>query len=166
MAATYLRSFANKLPLNLMRIFINLWPPFLGTGIKITKIAPDFRLIEVSMKLHWYNKNYVGTHFGGSIYAMTDAFYMLMLMKNLGEDYIVWDKAAFIDFKKPGLGKLTATFVFTQEEIDAVRKQADANFHYIFDKPVDVIDSDGIVIASIIKTLYVRNKKFIPNPQH
>ena len=77
-----------------LRRWINLWPPFLGAGIRVKRIAPDMKAVDVEMKLRWWNANYVGTHFGGSLFAMTDAFYMLMLMANLGGDYIVWDKAA------------------------------------------------------------------------
>jgi len=78
------------------RRWINLWPPSLGAGIRVKHIAPDMKAVDVEVKLRWWNANYVGTHFGGSLFAMTDAFYMLMLMANLGRDYIVWDKAASI----------------------------------------------------------------------
>jgi hypothetical protein len=76
-----------------LRRWINLWPPFRGAGIRITRIASDMKSNDVEMKLGFWNANYVGTHFGGSLFAMTDAFYMLMLMHHLGRDYIVWNKA-------------------------------------------------------------------------
>ena len=85
-----------------LRRAVNFWPPFLGAGIRVKHISPDMKFIEVQMKLRWWNANYVGTHFGGSLFAMTDAFYMLMLMANLGRDYIVWDKTASIRYRKPG----------------------------------------------------------------
>ena len=44
--------------------------------------------IDVEMKLRWWNANYVGTHFGGSLFAMTDAFYMLMVMAKLGKELV------------------------------------------------------------------------------
>ena len=72
---------------------LNLYPPYWGTGIFVKKISPDFREIIVQMKMTWYNRNYVNTHFGGSLYSMTDPFFMLMLMQILGKEYIVWDKA-------------------------------------------------------------------------
>jgi hypothetical protein len=93
-----------------LRRWINLWPPFLGMGIRIRRIAPDMKAVDVEMKLRFWNANYVGTHFGGSLFAMTDPFYMLMLMANLGRDYIVWDKAATIRYKKPGRGTVRAEF--------------------------------------------------------
>lgn len=142
----------------LFQHLMGYWPPFIGTGIVVDKISPDFRYVEVSMKLHWYNRNYVGTHFGGSMYAMTDPFYMLILLKNLGRDYIVWDKAGFIEFKKPGRGTLKAVFQFTEQEIQEVRQQADMHGKFIFDKPVDLTDEAGDIVATVVKTLYVRKK--------
>lgn len=163
MAANYLRRLGDKFSPNITRALVNLWPPFLAMGIRVEKnLNNNFRHLEISMKMHWYNINYVGVHFGGGIYTMTDAFYMLMLMKNLGSDYIVWDKAASINFKKPGLGTLHATFIFTEEEIEKVRQQADTNPKYIFDKAVDVLNEQDEVIASCIRTLYVRRKDKTP----
>lgn len=158
MSANALRYVSDKLPLSWQRIFFNFWPPFLAMGIKIEKWSPDSRYLEASMKLHWYNTNYVGVHFGGGIYALTDAFYMLMLMKCLGRDYIVWDKAASINFQKPGTGTLRAIFTYTPEEIQNIREQADANQQYIFNKPVEIINEQNIVVALVTKTLYVRRK--------
>ena len=114
MALHLLRHFRDSMPLSVLRLLINSWPPLLGAGIKIKSLSRDYRDIVVNLSLRWYNKNYVGTHFGGSIFAMTDPFYMLMLIKNLGDEYIVWDKAAQIDFKKPGTGVLTAHFVLNR----------------------------------------------------
>jgi hypothetical protein len=85
-----------------LRRWVNFWPPFLGAGVRVKHIAGDMRAVDVEMRLRWWNANYVGTHFGGSLFAMTDAFYMLMLMANLGREYIVWDKAATIRYKKRG----------------------------------------------------------------
>jgi hypothetical protein len=87
-------------------ILLNVWPPFLGAGIRVNRFQPDWKGIEVEMKLRRWNSNYVGTHYGGSLYSMADPFYMLMLIENLGSDYIVWDKSATIRFKKPGKGRL------------------------------------------------------------
>ena len=93
--------FQKKMGANNLRRGMNLWPPLLFAGVRILHIAPDFKRVTVQMKLRWFNRNYVGTHFGGSLYAMTDPFYMLMLMKNLGRRYYVWDYSADIRFLKP-----------------------------------------------------------------
>lgn len=149
----------SRMPRWLVRFYINHWRPLWGCGVHIDSISNDYRLIKVALPLRWYNKNFVGVHFGGSLFLMTDAFYMVMLTINLGTDYIVWDKSAKIDFKKPGRGTVRATFHFTDEEINDVRSKADSLEKYVFDKLVDIIDEQGDVVASVVKTLYVRRKK-------
>jgi hypothetical protein len=104
-----------------LRRWVNLWPPFRGAGIRIKRVAPDMKAIDVEMKLRFWNANYVGTHFGRSLFAMTDAFYMLMLMASLGRDYIVWDKAATIRYKKPGRGTVRAEFRLSDSQIEDIR---------------------------------------------
>ena len=106
-----------------LRRWINFWPPFLGAGIRIRHIAPDMKAVDVEMKLRWWNANYVGTQFGGSLFAMADPFYMLMLMANLGPDYIVWDKAASIRYRKPGKGTVRAEFRLSESQIEDIREK-------------------------------------------
>jgi len=159
MLAQWIKRNANTLPPNWLRHVGNLWSPFRGAGIKIAYISPDYREVHVTMKLRWFNRNYVGTHFGGSLYAMTDPFYMMMLINNLGNDYIVWDKGARIDFVKPGRGTVHARFLFTEEEIQAVKAEADQRDKYVFEKLAEVVDDRGALIARIDKVLYVRRKK-------
>jgi len=147
-----------RLPASWVRILFNQWRPFWGAGITVDWISPDYSTIKASLTLHWYNQNYVGVHFGGSIFVLTDAFYMIILMRQLGENYIVWDKAAYIEFKKPGRGKIRAVFSFTPEEVALIRAAADSQDKYIFERPVDVLNEQGEVVASVVKTLYVRRK--------
>lgn len=142
-----------------LRRGVNLWPPFLGAGIRVKRIAPDMKAIDVEMKLRWWNANYVGTHFGGSLFAMTDAFYMLMLMANLGRDYIVWDKAASIRYRKPGRGTVTAEFRLNNAQLDDIREKLKTLPKYEPTFTVEVKDEQGIVIAEVEKLLYVRVKE-------
>lgn len=158
MNASLLRRLVSMLPARFIRLFGNLYFPYLGAGIRCTRVTDDYTELDVRMKLTWYNRNYVGTQFGGSLYAMTDPYYMLMLINNLGRDYIVWDKAAKIDFKKPGRGTVYAYFRLSKSQIAAIKKEADENPKYIFDLPINVVDQDGVVIAEVTKTLYVRRK--------
>lgn len=141
-----------------LRRWINLWPPFLGAGIRIVHIAPDMKSVDAEMKLRWWNANYVGTHFGGSLFAMCDPFYMLMLMANLGGDYIVWDKAASIRYRKPGRGTVRAEFRLTDAAIDDVREKLKALPKYEPMFRVEVKDEQGTVIAEVEKVLHVRRK--------
>ena len=159
MLAQFLRKNAHRLPASVMRRLGNLWMPFLGAGIKIVYVSPDYREIRVQLKLRWYNRNYVGTHFGGSMYAMTDPFYMMILINNLGRNYIVWDKGARIEFVKPGRGTLNVRFALDEQQIEAIKQTADREGKYVFELPVEVLDEAGEVVASVNKTLYVRNKQ-------
>jgi acyl-coenzyme A thioesterase PaaI-like protein len=142
-----------------LRRWINFWPPFLGAGIRIQYIAPDMKAVDVEMKLRFWNANYVGTHFGGSLFAMTDAFYMLMLMANLGRDYIVWDKAATIRYRKPGKGTVRAEFRLSDSQIEDIREKLKTLPKYEPVFTVEVKDEAGVVIAEVEKLLHVRTKQ-------
>ena len=137
---------------------MNLYPPFVGAGIRIEVLAPDRRFLRVRLTKAWFNTNYVGTQFGGSIYAMTAPFFMLMLMHNLGAEFIVWDKAAAIDFLKPGKSHLFAEFRLEPELLDRIHSETKSGQKYIFELPVEVHDASGLLVAKVSKTLYVRRK--------
>jgi len=141
-----------------LRRGVNLWPPFLGMGICVKHISSDMKSIDVEMKLRWWNANYVGTQFGGSLFAMTDAFYMLMLMANLGRDYVVWDKAASIRYRKPGKGAVRAEFRLSDAQLDDIREKLKTLPKYEPAFKVEVKDEQGIVIAEVDKLLHVRRK--------
>ncbi|MCB9092573.1 MAG: DUF4442 domain-containing protein [Halobacteriovoraceae bacterium] len=138
--------------------FIRFWPPYFAAGVSVESINKDFNEINVKMVQNKLNTNYVGTHFGGSLYAMCDPFYMFILLHHLKEDHIVWDQAAKIDFIKPGKGTMRAKFTIPLEEIEDLRKQALQNFNL---KPIyhcEVIDKNDDVVAKVEKFLYVRRK--------
>ncbi len=140
------------------RRLINMYPPFLGAAVRITHVSEDFLNLEVEMPLRFYNRNYFGTHFGGSLYSMCDPFYVLMLVNILGPDYIVWDKAATIRFKKPGKGLMRASFHLTEEKIAEIRAQAEAQPKVEPQFQVLVKDTQGNVIAEVDKLLYIKKK--------
>jgi acyl-coenzyme A thioesterase PaaI-like protein len=142
-----------------LRRWINLWPPFLGAGIRIKRIAPDVNAVDVEMRLRFWNANYVGTHFGGSLFAMTNPFYMLMLTANLGRDYIVWDKAATIRYRKPGKGTVRAECRLSDGQIDDIREKLKTLPKYEPAFSVEVKDDAGVVIAEVEKLLHVRKKQ-------
>lgn len=138
--------------------WINLWPPLLGAGIRVQRIDSDMRAIDVEMKMKRWNKNYVGTHYGGSLYSMTDPFYMLMLIENLGRDYIIWDKAATIRFRKPGKGRVKAEFRLSDAQIEEIREKLKTQDKFEPTFLVEVKDEAGDVVAEVQKVLYVRKK--------
>ena len=134
------------------------WPPFLGAGIRLRSMADDFREAVVELKLGRLNRNAVGTHFGGSLYAMTDPFFAIMLMRNLGRDYLVWDKSASIEYVAPGRGTVSAHFRLSGERIDEIKAQAAGGEKVLPQFAVDVKDETGGMVARVYKTLYVRLK--------
>lgn len=142
-----------------MQRLLAFFGPYRGAAIKLEHIADDFSEATVTMKLHWYNTNYVGTHFGGSLYSMVDPFYMLLLMNRLGRDYIVWDKAAYIDFISPGKGKVSAHFVLSDEMLADIREKTANGDKYLPVWPVEIRDQQGELVARVDKTLYIRRKK-------
>jgi acyl-coenzyme A thioesterase PaaI-like protein len=142
-----------------LKLRVNLWPPCLGAGIRIRRIAPDYREIVVEMPLRWYNRGYHGAHFGGSLYAMCDPYFALMVLHNLPDEYMVWDKAASIDFVVPGRSRVTATFRLSEEDLAAIRRLTDTGDKHLHVFRTDVVDGEGLVVARVEKIVYVRRKR-------
>lgn len=138
---------------------MNLWPPFWGAGVHIAEIAPDWSKVVVQLRWRRTTRNAVGTQFGGSVFAMTDPFWMIMLLHELGRDHVVWDKAAEIDFVNPGRTRLTATFEIGPAVIDEIRTAAADNSKVLRWFDLDVVDDDGTVVAHIRKQVYIRRKR-------
>lgn len=108
--------------------------------------------------MKFFNRNYVGTHYGGSLYSMCDPWFMVMLIENLGPDYIVWDKAATIRFKKPGKGVVKASFHIPRERVEEIRSQADSQSKVEPLFQAVVTDAEGNIVAEVDKLLYVRRR--------
>lgn len=147
-------SFATKID----RLKFNFFPAYRGTGARVIYIADDYREIRVKIPLSWRTRNYVGTIYGGSMYGGIDPIYMLMLIKTLGKDYIVWDKAAKIRFKHPGKETLFADFVLTEKELNEIKKilETEKSIDRIYN--VELKNKNGKVHALIEKTLYIAKK--------
>ncbi len=141
------------------KLLFNLWPPLLGAGIRVTRVQPDWKEVDVEMKLRRWNRNYVGTHYGGSLYSMTDPFYMVMFIEILGRDYIVWDKSAMIRFRKPGRGTVHARFRVTEEQVAEIREALNIEEKIDREFSVEVKSGDGQIVAEVKKLLQFRKKK-------
>lgn len=141
------------------RLKFNVFPAYRGSGGRVTYIAHDFREMRVKIPLNWRTRNYVGTIYGGSMYAAIDPIYMLMLIKNLGPDYVVWDRAAKIRFRKPGKDTLYAHFLLSEEELDEIRVLAGTRKSVDRVYQVPLKDKNGKVHAEIEKTLYIAKKR-------
>ena len=142
----------------LMRHLFNVWPPFLLSGIHVTHIGRDWRSAEVELRMRPWNRNYVGTHFGGSLFAMTDPFWMILVLKALGDDYVVWDKAGEIEFVKPGRGTVRCRFDVDDALIDELRAAAAGGEKVLRWMDCPVVDTSGELVARVRKQLYVRLK--------
>ncbi len=141
-----------------MRRMLNIWPPFLFSGIAILEISKDFRHARVRLKKKAITSNYVGTLFGGSLFAMTDPFYMLMIMKNLGSQYIVWDKRSEIEYVSPGKVTVYADFHLSDAVLEEIKDEVAANGKYLKWFEVEIKSADGTVVAIVKKQIYIRKK--------
>ena len=145
----------------LRRLFLramSLYPPFLGAGVRVRRLPGDPPGYEARMTLRTWNANYFGTHFGGSLYSMTDPFFVLLVAEALGGDYEVWDKAATIRFRRPGRGTVRARFSIPRERVEAIRTEVDAKGKLEVVLAVDVRDDQDAVVAELEKVLSVRRK--------
>lgn len=142
---------------HLFRI-INVYPPYVGAGIRFLRRESDAHTLKVEMKLRPWNRNLFGTQFGGSLYSMCDPWFVFLLVRHLGPGYVVWDKAAAIEFLRPGRGRVTATFHVPPQRLEEIRAAADQDGKTEPVLTVDVVGDDGEVVAKVTKTLWVRKK--------
>lgn len=138
---------------------MNIWPPYLAAGVRVRQISDDYRHARVELRLGLLNRNYVHVHFGGSLFAMTDPFYMLMYLKNLGPDYVVWDKSAAIDFIRPGRGTVVAEFRLDDSDLEHARDEASRQRSVLVRHPVEIRDGEDELVARVERTIYIRRKR-------
>ena len=142
-----------------LRRMMNIWPPFLFSGIRVLDIGDDWRSARVTLRRRWYNANYVGTHFGGSLFAMTDPYWMILIMECLGRDYMVWDKAAEIEFVAAVRCDVFADFLVDETALAELRSATDDGDKVLRWFDIDVKTSTGEIVARIRKQIYVRRKR-------
>lgn len=147
-----------KLYAGLVRFVVNLWPCIRGGRGRVIFIAEDFSRLVVRLKLSWRTRNIMGTIFGGSMYASTDPFYMLMLMEILGKDYVVWDKGCTIRFKRPAKKTIEAEFLITPQMLDDLKSSVAKNGETTVTWTIAYKDAEGLTYAEFDKVLYVASK--------
>jgi acyl-coenzyme A thioesterase PaaI-like protein len=145
-------------PARFLRL-LRIYPPYLGAGVRVRHVEPDLSRVEVEMRLTPWNRNLVGTQFGGSLYSMCDPFFMLMLMMKLGPGYVVWDRSASIEFVRPGRSTVVATFELPEARVDEIRRQTHGVEKVFPQFEAAVVDEAGLLVARIEKILYVRRKQ-------
>ena len=138
---------------------INLYPPYLGMGVRVRDWRDDFTRFEVELRARWYNRNLFGTHFGGSLYAMADPFFVFIVTMNLGRDYIVWDKSASIDFLKPAKGTILGVFEIKRDRLNEIRADVDRLGKNTYWFEAELTDENDVVVARVRKEVYVRAKR-------
>ena len=136
-----------------------LYSPYLGAGVRLKELSKNYDRIVVEMKQRFWNTNYVGVHFGGSLYAMCDPFFMFLLMKRLGPSYIVWDQAGSIEFVRPGQGKVRAEFSLDQSRLDEIKARVEKDRKSIETFYVSVMDEKNRVVSRVEKKIYVRKMR-------
>jgi acyl-coenzyme A thioesterase PaaI-like protein len=147
----------NFSPQQLKRI-LNIYPPYLGAGVRVDYISEDWKELRVSMTLRWYNRNAVGTHFGGSLYSMIDPHLMLLLMQLLGKEYLVWDKKANIEFVKASHKKVWAEFKITNDVIKEIKARTENGEKHLATFQVEIMDDENRIVAIAEKVIYIRRK--------
>lgn len=141
-----------------LRFRLNLIPAYFATGARVTSLAADLREVRVALPLNWRTRNYVGTIFGGSMFAAVDPIYMVMLIRNLGPADVVWDKAATIRFERPGRDTLYATLHLTDDELAAIRDELATRPATERVYAVDLYDSAGVRHATVEQTIHIRRR--------
>ncbi|MBK7647925.1 MAG: DUF4442 domain-containing protein [Betaproteobacteria bacterium] len=144
----------------MVRLGFNFHPAFRGTGGRVTHVAKDLRHIRIRLSLNWKTKNIVGSLYGGSLFAITDGAHPMMLMAALGDDYIIWDKAASIRYRKPGFSTLYADFVLDDAELAEIRAELANNMELERTYLVELKDKQGIVHTVVERTVYIADKTY------
>ena len=141
-----------------MRHLLNFWPPFFFSGIKVAELSSDYRYCRVELKSRPWTRNINSSQFGGSMFAMTDPIYPLLLMGALGKEYLVWDKQADINYIKPGYSRLTAEFWLSDEMVEQVKRETDGGEKFFPQFLVHIKDANNQVVCEVNRTVYVRKK--------
>lgn len=142
----------------LLRFGINLWPPFFGAGIRVRHIASDYSQVVTTLRLGLTNRNFVGSHFGGSLYAMTDPFFMILAHYRLGRDFAVNQKGGMIDYIAPARGTVTATLNVTDTQVADIHVKTASGAKYLPTFAADIVDRDGQLVARATHILHIRRK--------
>ncbi len=138
---------------------INLYPPFWGAGIKMMKQWNNDESIgfKVRLSLHFWNRNFSGTQFGGSLYSMCDPWYVFIMSIYFGEDYILWDRSAEIEYVRPGRTAVFGTFEIQKDHLERIRNEMNKGEKF-FEFSTTLLDKKGEEIASVTKKVYIKPK--------
>ncbi|XXQ69215.1 DUF4442 domain-containing protein [Neisseriaceae bacterium B1] len=142
-----------------LRRRLNWWSPLFFMGIQITYLSNDYTHCRARLR-NWFNtKNTHGSQFGGSLFAMTDPIYAMMCNCLFGDRHYVWDKAASIEFVKPGRGEVYLDCQISHEKIEEILAHTATGEKHFPEFTVRVFDANDDTIAIAQRILYIRLKK-------
>ena len=144
---------------NLVRLLLNTWPPLRKQGIQVTNINKSLTRMDVQLKSKWFNQSAAFAIFGGSLYTMTEPFYMLLFLGHIGNDHIVWDKSGLITFTSPARKTINVTFEITPAQIKDIVERCEDGAPILKTFNVDLIDTSGKLVAQVEKVVYIRKKQ-------
>jgi len=147
-------------PSTIYKYGFNWSPMYKRTTAKLTEVSDDLHYVKIRLKLNWKNRNYAGSIFGGSMLSATDPIYMIQLIQILGKDYVVWDKAVTAKYKRPGKSTIYGEFIFTEEEIEALKTKLKTEQQVDIIKTMNLVNDKKEVIAEFTKTLYIAKKDY------
>jgi acyl-coenzyme A thioesterase PaaI-like protein len=142
-----------------LAVGMSLWIPNLFSGIRVRGFSADWTRAVVELHVNVFTRNYVKTAFGGSMQAMTDPYFFMLVMHQLGRDYVVWDTRGEIEFLTPGRGVLTARFHVPAERVADIRLRATGGAKVLEWFETEITDGSGEVVARVRREVYVREKK-------
>ena len=147
-------------PDQIFKFGFNISPMYRRSVGRVKFVSKDLRSVRVEIPINYKNRNYAGSIFGGSLFAATDPIYMIQLIQILGNDYVVWDKSAFIDYKKPARSRAYALFEFSTSEIEHIKEVTAKEGRYDIIKHLDITSAKGDVFAKLEKTIFISTKAY------
>ena len=148
----------------LFKYGFNLSPMYRRSTARIIRVSNDLLYVQIKLPISYKNKNYVNSIFGGSLFSSVDPIPMIQLINLIGNDYVVWDKSSEIYFRKPAKENLFAEFIFTNVEIDEIKKKIRTENEIDIVKNTSLTNKEKtIVYCEVKKTIYIAKKTFYKN---
>jgi hypothetical protein len=138
----------------------NISPMYRRSVARIIYVSENLQEVVIKIPLNYKNRNYVGSIYGGSMLSATDPIYMTQLMNILGNDFVVWDKATTVRYKRPAREQVFAKFIFSDEEIIQIKNEIILKNEIDLIKKVNIVNKSDEVFAEVTKTIYISQKSY------
>ncbi|CAM1343340.1 DUF4442 domain-containing protein [Tenacibaculum amylolyticum] len=148
----------------LFKYGFNLSPMYRRSTGRIKEVSKDLLYVKVKLPISYKNRNYVNSIFGGSLFSAVDPIPMVQLINLIGDEYVVWDKYAEISFKRPAKEHTYAEFIYTEEELEAIKTRVAKEKEIEIIKSTQLTNKDKtVVFCEVKKTIYIAEKSFYKN---